>query len=300
LSQDQSRTSRTVFAPWPAMYQAPSSRRPLPAIGPIGEHRGPWMAEIEKGGVVKGVVEISNKRDSNVQQGGASSSRALRRRQPVAGAPWESLSVQTFGRTLMDPELAGAPNAPSAMVLENPRGVMLQAVGQVEDHKVAGQMVSTIMKEQRGSAAPPGLALMPPTPMRLNSNSRGATPGSGSTSLIRAGGTVQVPTRRDRVSFGAVYEHRDSSGKPRLIGSTGVVPERQWQLDWKDSKAVRDLAQHADSAPGANSHLVWVGVGAGPVGEDEMQRVRQAVVEARSDRLRIEKLGSVKPYSSHT
>lgn len=277
------------------MYLAPSSRRPLPAIGPIGEHRGPWMAEIEKGGVIKGVSEFRSNDNqlSTPARGGATSSRAMRRRQPITGAPWESLAVQSFGARLMDPELAGGPNAPSAMVLENPRGVIMQAVGQIEDHKAAGHVVGEIMKEQRGTAAPPN----PATPLRRPS-SRGGTPGA-STSLVRAGGSMQAPVCRDRVSFGAVYEHRDSTGKPRLIASTGVVPERQWQLDWKDNKAVRDLAHHPDSAPGSNSHLVWVGVGSGPVGEDEMQRVRQAVVDARSERLQIDKLKSEKPYSHH-
>merc|ERR1719345_575887 len=133
-------------------YLAPASRRPLPAIGPIGEHRGPWMAEIGKGGVIKEVVEFRGGSSSSAQQPpapGAQDSRAVRKRQPVAGAPWESLAVQTFGRKLMDPELAGTANAPAAMILENPRGVILQAVGHQDDHKVAAQMVSTITKEQK-------------------------------------------------------------------------------------------------------------------------------------------------------
>lgn len=263
------------------MYSVSSSRRPLPAIGPTGEQRGPWMAEIEKGGVVKGVTEFRSSSQP-------SSSRAVRRRKPVAGAPWESLAVQTFGRKVMDPE--AGPNAPIAMTLQHPQGTVLQAVGHADDHKVAGQAVSAILKGKPSSA-------VDPTPPRRQSESRGGA-SAASSSLVCAGGSTQV-ARRDRVAFGAVYEHRDSSGKARLIGSTGVVPERQWQLDWQDNRAVRDLALHPDSAPGSNAHLVWVGVGSGPVGEDEMQRVRQAVVEARSERLQIAKLGSEKPYSHH-
>ena len=52
-------------------------------------------------------------------------------------------------------------------------------------------------------------------------------------------------------AFQAVYEHRDFSGKPRLIGSTDKVPEQQFELDWT-SDAVKSLRKD-----GMRSELVW-------------------------------------------
>lgn len=124
-------------------------------------------------------------------------------------------------------------------------------------------------------------------------------PGTGASAFARAEGAVAQGARPGHVSFGAVYEHRDQTGKPRLVASTDVLPERQFQLDWQESAAVRDLCKTHSGAPGSSGRLVWVGIGSGPVGQEEMAQVRQAVVEARAERLRIDKLGSAKPYSRH-
>lgn len=166
------------------------------------------------------------------------------------------------------------------MVLQGADGVVLQAVGDVEDHKVAGRVVADIQREHIGEK-----------PMEA---ARG-------TQLVRAG-TAKAPLLQQRVAFGAVYEHRDFAGRPRLVASTNVLPERQFQLDCQQHPAVRDLvsARGGSAAPGASGQLVWVGVGAGQVGEAEMTRVREAVVDARAERFRLEKLSGVKPYSRHT
>lgn len=264
-------------------YRAPVSRRPLPGMGALGDRPGPWMAEITKEDI-KAMTSPADAQRAGSHGGGG---RALQRRQPVTHAPWESPTVQNFGARLFDSEARTASDAPSAMVLEGPRGALLQAVGEAVDHKVAGHVVAEIHKERSTSSG------APPTPSR-GPRSKNL---ENSTTLVRAGNGVQAPLQSERVAFGAVYEHRDWTGKPRLIGSTAVVPERQFQLDYQENPAVRDLCKQG--TPGSSAKLVWVGVGSGVVGEDEMGRIRKAVVDARADRLNLEKLGSEKPYSRH-
>ena len=97
------------------------------------------------------------------------------------------------------------------------------------------------------------------------------------------------------MAFGAVYEHKDCFGKPRLIGCTGETPEQQFMLDYQQCKQVRALGRASE----LQSELVWAGMGTGFLGEQEMGEVRRAVMEKRSKRLQIEKLQSIKPYSRH-
>jgi len=101
---------------------------------------------------------------------------------------------------------------------------------------------------------------------------------------------------RHKISFGAVYEHKDCFGKARLLGCTGETPEHQFMLDYINSKQVKALGRASE----LQSELVWAGMGSGFLGEAEMGQVRRAVMEKRSKRLQIDKLGSIKPYSRHT
>merc|ERR1712048_471964 len=126
-----------------------------------------------------------------------------------------------------------------------------------------------------------------------DSHSKGAE-----SSLVSVNRGQQALMQRNKVSFGAVYEHRDAAGKAKLVGSTSVLPEHQFHLDWQENHAVKELSRNGGN-PGSSGHLVWVGVGSGPVGEQEMGRVRQAVVDSRAQRLQLEKLSSEKPYSRH-
>lgn len=203
--------------------------------------------------------------------------------------PWESAAVRDFASRLHDPAERGTQGALSAMVLEGPKGVLLQAVGEDADHKVAGQTVADIQKRNKAPSAPRGLDHRPPTPPR---DRKGKA--SSSELARKSAGDAQ----EEQVAFGAVYEHRDSAGKPRLIGSTSRMPERQLELDWRQNEDVRKLA--TENKGGSQAGLVWVGVGRGPVGQAEMAEVRRAVVDKRSERLRIEKLSGIKPYSAHT
>lgn len=191
------------------------------------------------------------------------------RRRPLEAAPWESIAVQRLAGKLRDTRAMEAGGAPSAMILQGQNGgTILQAIGENEDHKVAGKAVLDLRQRQATGGGPAG-----------------STPST-------------AVEQRSRVAFGAVYEHRDAAGKPRLVGSTNVLPERQFQLDWQENNSIKQLTTRGDG-PGSSGHLVWVGIGSGPLGEQEMTTVRQAVVDARSERLKIEKLGSEKPYSRH-
>merc|ERR1719183_485950 len=119
------------------------------------------------------------------------------------------------------------------MTLEGPTGVLLQAVGAKEDNAVAGRTVAEIQKRSKAPAAPGELQRRPPTPPR---GRQGLA--ASSTALERsrrAAGEIQA---REQLAFGAVYEHRDSCGKPHLIGSTNKMPERQFALDCRQNEEV--------------------------------------------------------------
>mmetsp|Transcript_60371 Transcript_60371/g.135965 ORF Transcript_60371/g.135965 Transcript_60371/m.135965 type:complete len:230 (+) Transcript_60371:58-747(+) len=200
--------------------------------------------------------------------------RAMRRRHHLAQQPWESMAVQSLANKLSSPPGQSSEDPVTALVLKSPQGTLLRAVGAKADHEVAGRILADI--EQGGSS--------------------GSAPqhDSRTKSLAKVGGGL---LSRQQVAFGAVYEHRDSCGKPRLVGSTNVLPERQFQIDWQEHSQVRSLA--SDSPGGGSGHLVWAGIGSGVVGEQEMGRVREAIVHARSERLQLQKLSSEKPYSRH-
>eukprot|EP00746_Dinoflagellata_sp_MGD_P005199 gnl/MRDRNA2_/MRDRNA2_110065_c0_seq1.p1 gnl/MRDRNA2_/MRDRNA2_110065_c0~~gnl/MRDRNA2_/MRDRNA2_110065_c0_seq1.p1 ORF type:complete len:207 (+),score=38.35 gnl/MRDRNA2_/MRDRNA2_110065_c0_seq1:69-689(+) len=197
----------------------------------------------------------------------------LKLSRPPGAAPWESNAVRTLAERAHDKGLA-------SMELRGPQGIALQAIGSPEDHEVAGRVVAEIQK--RGNS----------NQNRAPRAQRGLT-----TSALEANREKAAEIQaREQLSFGAVYEHRDSCGKPRLIGSTNKMPERQFALDWKQHEEVRALGTNGR----LRSELVWAGVGRGVVGEEEMSLVREAVVHTRSERLRIEKLSGIKPYSQHT
>mmetsp|Transcript_42478 Transcript_42478/g.77075 ORF Transcript_42478/g.77075 Transcript_42478/m.77075 type:complete len:228 (-) Transcript_42478:154-837(-) len=202
----------------------------------------------------------------------AAPQRALRRRQHLVQQPWESMAVQSLASKLSTPGQTNE-DPVTALVLKSPQGTLLRAVGGKADHEVAGKVLADIQRSSSSSAAPPD---------------------SKSNSLAKVGSGL---LSTQQVAFGAVYEHRDSCGKPRLVGSTNVLPERQFQLDWQEHSQVRSLA--SDSPGGGSGHLVWAGIGSGVVGEHEMGRVREAIVHARSERLQLQKLSSEKPYSRH-
>eukprot|EP00927_Polykrikos_kofoidii_P046451 TRINITY_DN40695_c0_g1_i1.p1 TRINITY_DN40695_c0_g1~~TRINITY_DN40695_c0_g1_i1.p1 ORF type:complete len:248 (-),score=29.50 TRINITY_DN40695_c0_g1_i1:266-1009(-) len=246
------------------MYAAPASGRSPLVRELTGEQRGRRVAktlnEMPSGRAVSpGGCSVKSNMSAPCGRLGA-------RRRPVAAAPWESLAVQQFaercrGDLTGDSAVVGSG---AAMVLQNGEGrTVLQALGEREDHAVAGRVVAEMSKRTNGGDV-----------------------------------SRKHLMQRDRVSFGAVYEHRDMAGKPRLIGSTDVVPERQFQLDCQDNLVPKHLL-NAGGGPGSSGHVVWVGMGRANVGEKEMAQVRQAVCDARAQRLQVEKLQSEKPYSRH-
>ncbi|KAH8067859.1 hypothetical protein JL720_12359 [Aureococcus anophagefferens] len=113
---------------------------------------------------------------------------------------------------------------------------------------------------------------------------------------LSLGRPSRAKARSDYI-FGAVYEHVDACGRPKLVASTSITPERQYLEDGRSSSQVSRLL----TAGRGSSRVVWAGIGrrnAG-VGEGEMAVIRQAVVDDRSSRLRVEKLAGIKPYSAH-
>ena len=97
------------------------------------------------------------------------------------------------------------------------------------------------------------------------------------------------------MAFGAVYEYKDSRGKPQFVGATGTVPEAQWKDDYGRNQAVRSLA-----GSGGSASVVWAGVGCGPCGPNEIAAARDAVCRDRAQRQQINELSGAKPYSRHS
>ena len=83
------------------------------------------------------------------------------------------------------------------MMVEGPVGTVLTAVGEHEDHKIAGSVLAHA-QEQRVSNN---------IPMTRE--------------LAKAGGR----------SFGMVYEHRDAFGKPIYVGHSAGVAEERFAID---------------------------------------------------------------------
>lgn len=268
------------------MYKIPLARRPLPMLGPLGEQRCPWLSDMKSG-----VVPQDERPTTGAT--GPSGVRAIRRRAQLAAAPWESLAVQQLVSKMRPQEGEElSMERPVAMSLQGPSGTVMQAVGQPEDHRAAGEAVRVIHERQQASTAE----------ARKEQRQAEARGRMCASSVPMAHSTEKgkqiMMTCGASVAFGAVYEHRDAVGKAKLVSSTNLLPERQFQLDWQEQPKVKELVS-AGGAPGSTGHLVWVGVGTGPIGEKEMTEVREAVVSARAERLHLQKLGSEKPYSRH-
>ena len=74
------------------------------------------------------------------------------------------------------------------------------------------------------------------------------------------------------------------------------------QADSKaDQRAYRGVADLMNRSGRGSSKVVWAGVGrrSNGLGEGEMHVLRNSVMEERSRRLQLEKLGGIKPYSRH-
>jgi len=179
----------------------------------------------------------------------------------------------------------------AAMVIQDPAGAaVLGAAGAQEDNDVAARAVVEIQKRA------------PRTGRRSVSQLDRTVGGSfsqrkRSCSKRQAAAQITVfDQQHPQLTFGAVYEHRDSCGKPKLLGSTSVMPERQFAIDL-ESADVRSVVQHGSAV---QSEVVWAGIGSGVVGEAEMAEIRHAVLNSRSERLKIQKLSGIKPYSHHS
>ena len=152
------------------------------------------------------------------------------------------------------------------MVIEGPAGVVLSAVGTKSDHRIAGDCLQKFQEERvrRGIPMPTGTALA-----------------RGSLGQQR--------------SFGVVYEHRDSSGKPVFVGHSAKHAEERFRLDSKKHQGVKNLLTYQ----GGKSEVVWAAVGTFPVGHAQMQEISEHVCSDRASMNQAQKLNGPKPYSSH-
>eukprot|EP00397_Hematodinium_sp_SG-2012_P055239 GEMP01067255.1.p1 GENE.GEMP01067255.1~~GEMP01067255.1.p1 ORF type:complete len:236 (+),score=65.53 GEMP01067255.1:94-801(+) len=181
-------------------------------------------------------------------------------------APWQSDAVAVLASEVQ--QNTGASDA-STMVMQGPQGTIIQAIGSKEDHAVAGRVVAHLQHKKLKNGE---VTRRPPTPPMDRPH----------TDALQS----KVRGPHDEWSFGAVYEHRDAFGKPRLVGSTAKLPERQFLVD-KMQGVPCDMTQA----------VVWAGVSKLP--PSDMTMVRREVASERARRLDLDKLGSIKPYSHH-
>jgi len=184
----------------------------------------------------------------------------------------------------LGPKLARAASYKKELA-ERARGTASEAV-----ERIGGQWGAA--KHRRRGALTAG-PLDSALPRGLVSSSGRSLPvvGEGAPLISRPGssGSTSSALVREQVSFGAVYEYRDASGKPRWVGNTEALPEATWREERRVDDRVRELS----------ASVVWAGVGRGPCGPEQMRLAREAVAKDRAERQRIGELASVKPYSRH-
>lgn len=239
-----------------------------------------------------------------------------RRRQGNQLAPWQSPAVHELVQR------AGNVHDATPMVIEGPTGTVMAAIGEQRDNQIASRALAETMQgglqeklqraerekrmlqhnvrtaQQRGeqpigagrATADRRIAPVDPSPAPRTGARGGAVALSTGSGPLAAG---QGPT------FGAVYEYRDSVGKPHYVAGTSSVPEAAFAEDYRTNAGVRQLFDGPESAHG-RAKVVWVGVGGGACGHAEMASARQAVAKERSERQRICELSGAKPYSRHS
>ena len=116
----------------------------------------------------------------------------MERQLGVRQRPWQSPAVLSLAEKLSQRQSNILP-----MMVEGPVGTVLTAVGEHEDHKIAGSVLAHA-QEQRVSNN---------IPMTRE--------------LAKAGGR----------SFGMVYEHRDAFGRPIYVGHSDGLAEERFAID---------------------------------------------------------------------
>ena len=188
-----------------------------------------------------------------------------RRNAALAAQPWQSPAVAALvQRTTTNEGVA-------PMLVEGPRGTSLRAVGCATDHRVAGDALGRCVAERKRRASArggPEVLLPPPRAAAAASHRNGALPRVAEFEDALPDLSLGRPTplrkkRHDDYVFGAVYEHVDAFGRPKLINSTAMTPERQYLEDGRNRSDVSRLLVAERGA----SRVVWAGIGrrvAGP------------------------------------
>lgn len=197
--------------------------------------------------------------------------------------PWESAAVARLAARACTSGGAGAP-----LLVEGPQGTVLAAVA---DDAVDNEVATRALQAAQAHSLEERL-------QRARSYVPGA-PGSVDPPRAEAAGIAVPAAGPQSITFGAVYEYRDSTtGKPLVVASTSRAPENAFLEDAR--RHAGSAAAAAAAAKGAvAAEVVWAGVGQGPVGAREMDGIRDAVAAGRASRLHVHKLAGHKPYSRH-
>ena len=123
------------------------------------------------------------------------------------------------------------------MLVEGPRGTSLRALGNKDDHNVAGEALANVMARQREQRARGGVANF----LAASASSRPARTRAAEAEDVALPGerSYALSTGQGALVFGAVYEHCDFTGKPQIISSTNMLPETTVSSAWRDSSEVQ-------------------------------------------------------------
>ena len=169
-----------------------------------------------------------------------------------------------------------------ALVVEGPTGDVLTAVGTDKDNSIANRILSDTQRSKK----------------EQNNEDMNRTLNAGHTPRFVSHHPSKHKTKATPREFGVVYEHKDCFGKPKFIGHTGKVPEKQFSEDASQHQAVRNLLTYEQG----KSEVVWAGTGAlsrAGGGADTMENITKRIVDERAKELELNKLRGPKPYSRH-
>jgi hypothetical protein len=177
----------------------------------------------------------------------------------LAKRPWQSPAVLKLAGQLGEKNGGVLP-----MIVEGPVGTILSAVGENTDHAIAGNVLAQAQQQRVANGIP---------------MSRGRN----------------LANRNSGRSFGMVYEHKDSFGRPKYVGHSSGVAEEKFARDASSHQNVKNLLTYEQG----RSEVVWAGCGTFPLGHEQMLQVRTQICDARAQRNASEKLSGPKPYSKH-
>ena len=175
---------------------------------------------------VRGGGKTGSKRLSQLWPGESGGPRIVPTLTLSHAAPWV-VTESPACRKLMG-RLGNDESNLAAMVMQDPAGAaVLGAAGAQEDNDVAARAVVEIQKRAPRTGRRSVSQLDQTAGGSFSQRKRSCSKRQAAAQI-----TMFDQPQHPQLTFGAVYEHRDSCGKPKLLGSTSVMPERQFAFSF--------------------------------------------------------------------